>query len=169
MTNRDLATLSVKLLGVYCLILFASAAPNFGYWFVAEDRTVAPFVIFIVSTVWFGLLGVILVWKSKWFVSLVDPKPDPPDQETPSVGGLQEVLFSVIGVVLVAHGLPKVASTVIHYTVPEYWSDGTSRFRGAWPGLASSALEIVIGVALFLGSSGLARIWRRIQEMNQAP
>ena len=169
MTNRELATLAVKLLGVYCLILVVGAAPGMGYWLGMELETLAPLLLGIASLLLFTFLGVWLIWKSDSFVRLVVPTAEAPTSERGGASELQGVLFSVIGVVLVVHALPRIILTIFVYSRVEEWEKGTSGLERAWPQLAAVALEIVLGVALFVGSRGLARMWRRIGEMNQRP
>jgi len=174
MTNRELATLVLKLMGVYCLILVVGAIPSVAMWLGIgiEEETLWPLVAGGASLLLYTALGVSLIWKSGWFVGLVvtksaEPEPEPA-RSTPS--DLQGVFFSVVGVVLVVHALPSILFIVISHSLrksPEGFDPPTIPFP--WPDLARVAVELALGVALFLGSAGLTRIWRRINEMNQAP
>lgn len=171
MTNRQLAMLVLKLMGVYCLILVAESVPAVSYWLASEGESLLPFALSTMVLLLFTALGISLIWKSERYVRLVLPRSDAADPEPgkSKPDDLQGVFFSVVGVVLVVHALPSIVSIIISYSLadksPEFGSPPTL----PWPSLAAVLVQVALGAALFLGGTGLARIWRRINEMNQAP
>ena len=76
------------------------------------------------------------------------------------------MLFSVVGLVLVVHSVPG----LIQYFVNLVFIDEPSaRIHPPWIAAVVLAIEFLMGVGLFVGSRGLARLWRRIGEMNRMP
>lgn len=165
MTNRELASLAIKLVGLYCLIQVVLHIAGASYMVLSGQMTIPALGLFYAVLSSFVALGALLIWKSEWFVRLVlaARKRPGPDEETEQKR-LQPILFSVVGVVLVVQALPQVSFTISRYLFEEDRELGWQ-----WPHLTGLAVQMLLGVALFLGSGGLARVWRRINEMNQWP
>jgi hypothetical protein len=139
-----------------------------GYWTASGEllkESVLPLVFSLFSLVVFIVLGVLLIWRSDWFVGLILPTAGVASPDAGEPKRLQAVLFSVVGVVLVVIALPTIIFTIVAYAV----EDPEMRTRIEWARLASLGVQLLLGVALFLGSTGLTRVWRRINEMNRAP
>lgn len=166
MSNRELASLAIRLLGVYCLVrALASVADLTLLLAIAEETSIVPLLAGIGKVLILAVMGVTMIWKSPWFARRMmraneEARPDAEPRQ------LQAVLFSVIGVVLIVWAVPRITS--ITWTVASSGSE--DKLSAYWnPDLVALVVQLVLGVALFVGSGGLARIWRRINQMNQMP
>ena len=65
MSNRELASLAIKLLGVHCLTLVLGAVPILALWLSVEQDP--PLLLGIGTLLVFAVLGVTMIWKSGWF------------------------------------------------------------------------------------------------------
>ncbi len=164
MTNRELASLGIKLVGLYCLIQVVARVAGFSYSLLSGQAKMPALGLFFGVFLVFVALGVLLIWKSERFVHLALPRAERSSHEGSEPPRLQAVFFSVVGVVLIVQALPSVT-----LFVARHWIEESPPFGWQWPHLAALLVQVVLGVALFLGSAGLTRIWRRINQMNQAP
>jgi len=179
MTNRQLATLAVKLLGVYCVMQLVGTIPGILAWARVDEPLVGLDaastwtlqVGFAVTVAAHAVLAILLIWRSGWFVRLVAP--DGAQAAVPGEGkddarAFQGVLFSVVGLLLIAFALPELVSTLFSRLALR---DPATAPPDRWftTSLVRVGVELALGVALFLSGGGLARFWQRVNEMKRLP
>lgn len=154
MNAREVAAAALGTAGIWLIV---SRIPDFGVnlalWPLGPDGVV-HWVGVIHFLLWFGCgLGLILLRRrmASWLV------PSPQSELTaPVVAGLQAAAFSVVGLVLLAHGVADLLGRLaMSVTYPD-------RMTLDW--LAAGLAEIVIGLAVFLGARGLVRLWHAIRR-----
>jgi hypothetical protein len=149
MSHRSGAEVALGIAGIWLMVSrIPELGLNLALWPVGPDG-----VLHWVGVIHFALvavcgLGLLLLRRrvAAWLV----PVPDPV-VETP-VAGLQAAAFSVVGVILLGYGLAELLGRL----AVSLWSPGHIPFD--W--LAISIAQIGVGLALFLGAGGLARLWR---------
>lgn len=147
MSREDVATLALKLLGVYFL---AGAIPFLGRFVTTLTHVLVFLVPFLLTVV----VGVVLICSARRLGRvLTGDTGDPGVAGSLSVSDWQSIAFSAIGVSLFVHGLPQLAGLA-----------RLSPGRSIWPYAVAPAVQIVVGIALFLRAKGLANVWRRMQE-----
>ena len=153
MNAREVAAAALGTAGIWLIV---SRIPDFGVnlalWPLGPDGVV-HWVGVIHFLLWFGCgLGLILLRRrmASWLV------PSPQSELTAPVAGLQAAAFSVVGLVLLAHGVADLLGRLaMSVTYPD-------RMTLDW--LAAGLAEIMIGLAVFLGARGLVRLWHAIRR-----
>ncbi len=171
MTNQSAASLAYRLLGIYvlteCLAVLGGIPSLYSIFssVPAEGVTIllamAGILLFIV------VLGVLLVFKSGTLARLtVSPDQEQEEASRPK-GDPQAIAFSVLGVYLVAAAFPGLSMIVAQCLLggpgPAYPNPVTR----LWPTLLQYSIQVVVGVALFLQSKGLVRLWEKFQQTLQ--
>ncbi|HKP49837.1 MAG TPA: hypothetical protein VJU17_07455 [Gemmatimonadales bacterium] len=153
MNPRSAAEVAFGVAGIWLLV---SRIPDFGLnlalWPVGPDGVlhwagVIHFALVVICGV--GLLGFRRALAA-WLVPM--PEPDVGD----SVVGLQAAAFSIVGVVLLAHGLAELLGRL----AVSLWSPGHIPLDWLAIGMAQTA----VGLLLFLGAGGLAQVWRALRR-----
>jgi hypothetical protein len=166
LTKYDLGTLAVRLFGLYCLsnsLAYASFIPNL---FLYKSSGVAwgglALAAYCVPCVVFALAGVLLLVRTRVVVRWAFPELAAGAALSATGRDLQAVLFSVVGVWLVASTLPEAARVAA-----EYWRLGrgvasADRLR-LIPEAARVVVELAAGVFLFARARGLSALWHRLR------
>jgi hypothetical protein len=171
-TRGDVAVLAVRLLGVIAIIqgsaflaVLGSVFSNFGagagvVW--ATLAVAAPYGIYLGA-------GIVLVATAGW----IGPKLLPDARRSDDAAGrasardIQAVAFSVIGVAVAVWSVGELASAIWYLS---FRSARRDEDHTAWdlasPHLVRFAIQVGVGVVLFLGAKGLSRVWHRVREPN---
>jgi hypothetical protein len=171
-SNRALAALAIRLMGIYAWFQVLTVAPTMGYLFVGESLRhdekglwmAMVAISFVALALWIAL-GFLMILMADRIALRMAPPGEGPRPEPADPGSLQAVFFSVVGLILVVHSIPKLIETLVSLKVA---GSGAFLFP-PWISVLLVALEFVMGVALFVGARGLSRVWRRIGEMNRMP
>ena len=153
MTRHEIASLALKILGIYALI---SAIPLVGLPFtvLTEDfRAVWAFTLAsVVSCIHYLAVGILLIRKSDSYAHLMIT-PETPELAVAKASAheLQAVAFSIVGAVAVVFALPYLVGNVA----------ALFHDRSATRSLLTSVVQILLGLWLFLSGATLARLWRR--------
>ena len=167
-TRHDLATLALKLLGIYMLVQALAAAGSAGELLTYGVRGLPwTFVFFQIALVaFYGGIGWLLLLYGQRAAHRLLPEPLPGTAQpsaTLSVTELQSAAFSVVALILVlVFALPGFI-----YDGWMYWgsnpADAAERMAQLKPDVARHVAELIFGVWLFYGSKRLAGYWRRIR------
>lgn len=166
LTKYDLGVLAVRLVGLYCLfyaLVYAAFIPNLLIYRapgvtqsgLAIAAACAPSAVFAVA-------GLVLLRWTGAIVQRVFPEFAAGTGLSATGRDLQAVLFSVIGVWLVAEAVPEAARIAMNY-----WWFGSAAYSaeryGAIPEVAHFVVQIAVGVYLFARAKGLAALWHRLR------
>ena len=167
MTAQQLAFVLLRVLGVFwgtqAIIGFPGAfsfagmpgTPNL--WLASQLSVLALAFIF-------SLL--LIIW-TKQIVDYLFPASGEMTESIKSMD-IQSIAFSVVGLLIIGQTLPTLIRHGFEYfyLLREYELD-RGRFGARVLGqIASSVLMTLLGVALFLGSKGLARFWHNIRPLK---
>jgi hypothetical protein len=175
MTHQNIASLSLKLFGVYAIIKAVSYTQTLGILISSivsnQMETNYPPLWLIGSLLPFLLLliiGLALIFRSdgigKHLVS---------DEETEfrstslSFADIQAIAFSIAGVILFAQAFPKLIEMAVNVNVLRRLEVGGMEKKiqlDLWTKSIGLVIELAIGLGLFFGARGLANLWHKLQE-----
>ena len=111
-------------------------------------------------------VGLALVFASGPVVNLVARGTEPRDDGSVHLDPFPLAL-SLVGVWLAATALPPLGAWLALFVHLSHSLGGTARdvyFQDHWTTIVQQALQLVVGLFLFLGGKGLAATWRRIRQ-----
>ena len=180
MTKKEIISLSLKLAGIYCLIMAIShlgyAVPSVvsslmrqGFW--SMITSISTFLLLLLSltpSVLLLLLGVYLIFSnalpSKMAASMIQ------EEKTTSCTFLdiQVLAFSIIGVWLIAGAISNFIQPVVRVIVLHSTSRPVSFFQSSYfiSQILIGVLKLALGIYLFLGAKGLTKLWQKFQSPN---
>ena len=162
-TGVGLGTIALQLVGVYCFVQVLPSITMIAAWFgFSRSRYYgADALIAFIPVAFYVLMGVALIrfaprislWLFRDNAGGVMAGP-----VAPGTGQyIQAMAFSVAGVLLMVAAAPSIL-TLIWYAL----MDMGAQFPG-FGALVEPAMKFLFGLALFLQSKGLARLWHKIR------
>lgn len=169
MTARSGAFLILKGAGLYCFIRALEALPFLPVLARPGASAGASLPIWLLGLIWplaLLILGAFFFFRTESFLSLMLPAEEVNDARLSSPH-IQALAFSIIGVLLLAFAIPRMAGLAIDLsrTPQSVWS-----YVQSHPFLVVDPLfRLLLGVVLFFQASGLAALWHRLQGIQKAP
>jgi hypothetical protein len=172
MSRGDVAVLALRLLGVFLMIQGSAFLGMLGMVFSGFGSGAGGLGSAVALTAPYGIyfgLGIVLVATAGW----VGPKLLPNARRSDDAAGrasardIQAVAFSVVGVWIAVWSVAELASAtwyLIFRTARR--SDDRTAWDMASPLLVQFAFKAGVGIVLFLGAKGLAKLWHRVREPN---
>jgi len=176
MNNIKLASIGIKLLGVFAFIQSLPLIQHIVFpiqsLIIGSDDTPRSLLYYVTCSLPFVLslvLGIILITYSEKVVHIIFRK----EEYTPSDYGLpgkefQAICFSAAAVLVFLNSLPKLCIFIMNI-----WQIRQLRIQGivdsnrystnAWESGISFLVQFTLVIILFFGSQGLANLWHRIQ------
>lgn len=148
MTRQELLALAVRIIGVYFLVMIG---PYYLSMFFQQDvsSTIGPLITASFTIV----VSLVLIFASDPIGRLLaGGKEDAVNLTLLTFGDWQTILFSAIGVVTLIHGLQLLGMSLLYVRA-------MSMER-----IVPAAVQVVLGVALFLGARGLANLWGKLRQ-----
>jgi len=164
-TRHELAALALRLMGVYVWIhlleLSTVLLSPTKYW-----TTPGSAVTLGVLVLAYGGGGFILFRFAGAWARYLLPGPRETGVHIRVSGfDLQAIAFSVAGVWLAAGAVPTLCLGLIYY----FFKSPTGWLGARWPGLWGTIVQLVLGIALFLGSRGLSIFWHKLRTGGVQP
>ena len=172
-TRGDVASLALKLLGIYFLVQSASAFIFLIEITISSLRSwqAGRTVYYVAATAMQLAVGLILLLRGDRIALRLLPKS--PHQIPSSPGSpveLQAAAFAVVGVFFALTSLPELASTIVQLAndaaqsiQPEHSAQFVIRQ------VMKPAAQLFLGVWLFLGSKRLTAYWQRTHSGSKPP
>lgn len=165
MKKREIFVVALKILGIYLLVRAIEFTGSIGYLVGALTRGdevswyflggVIPFLLYIAA-------GFCLIKWAEPIAAKLSGKEEAPAVEGPlDKSALQEIAFSTVGILIVVGALPKLVRTVP--LLSQQWTH--QRTLEIWASIIALALQLGIGLFLFLGSKGLAGLLKKIKSI----
>ncbi|MBC8377891.1 MAG: hypothetical protein H8E62_01820 [Planctomycetes bacterium] len=180
MTKREIASLVIKLMGVFILIKSISYVPmGFGSIFSAAFRTGGPgvFETMMVLIMVLVMIAIPLLWSlfiivrsDKVAAWLIKEDNDKLVEVGSSVSkdDVMLVVCSCIGLYLIVTAFPNMIVNCSHFlTVHRAGSEYVSYTSGVLYktiNLIAPAVKIALGVWLFAGAKGIVKFWHKISR-----
>jgi hypothetical protein len=172
MTKREIASLVIKLMGVFILIRSLLYMPmTFGNVFTVgwQDRGEWIGTLFLLGFLSvlppvFSLAIIILSDKlAEWLI-----KDDHPIELPGSVRkeDVMLVVFTCVGLYLIVTAIPTLIVYLSNFLMFHRARNGVSYSGGFYNAyrLVAPVVQIALGVWLFVGSSGLVKLWKKIRS-----
>jgi len=180
MNQHQIASLSLKLLGIYAIIEAIPLLRELSQVFAWRGSTVqmesGPFqtnLILLGILVSFSLLlflGFFLIFFSNSLAKRMSSKNEVISESTElTPKNIQSIAFSVVGLVMIVIAIPDLVQLAAN--LEGLKSAGSEAIKkdisiGTWVYSIGLAVQFIIGVLLFLGARGLASCWYFFQKLR---
>ena len=163
MSNREVASLACKILGIYIIMqglnVFSSVVISDSIA-IQNQMPHESFINIIFSLVYI-LFGVILSFFSDKLSSImVTGENHSKEGSDIEVGDIQRIAFSVLGLYFMGSSLPKLVSTLMSMSSMSGLPDST-KMRLLVSG--GSITEFIIGLGIFLGAQGMVNFLNNLR------
>jgi len=174
MTKKEIVSLSLKLAGIYCLIMSISysgfaimsarSALKQGFWEMLTSIT--PFVSLLLSftpVVLLLLFGVYLIFSSKLPSKMAASIIQEEKTTSFTFQDIQVLAFSIIGVWLLSSAIPNFIQAIVQTTIM-YSRSRQSVSVYFMSQIVAAVLKLALGIYLFSGGKCVAKLWQRFQS-----
>lgn len=182
MKPNQLATLVLRLLGIYCLLQFIPtltltspsvpillAGENLGAY---EELLITAVLLFLAFQL---LIGILLIVKSvPWGDKLTRQNASETNTSTIAFEQVQMLAFAVAGVLIFAGALPQLFSSLVSFFIsigqisrPNQYSNGSLLY--SWRSLLMAIgvfLKAAVGLWMFLSARTFANFWRKLRNFG---
>jgi hypothetical protein len=177
MTKKEIVSLSLKLAGIYCLIMAISylsfaimsahSALRQGFWDMLISIT--PFVSLLLSftpVVLLLLFGAYLIFSSKLPSKIASSMIEEEKTTSFTFQDIQVLAFSIIGVWLLSSAIPAFIRPIVQIILYSTSQRSVSVFRDSYmiSQIVAAVLKLALGIYLFSGGKGLAKLWQKFQS-----
>jgi hypothetical protein len=182
MKANQLATLVLRLLGIYCLIQFVTSfavtSPAIPILFEMENLSSSEKIVIITTGVFLAFqfaVGILLIVKSvSWGEKLAPQNMSEANITSVSFEQVQLLAFAVAGVLIFSNALPQVLNSFSSFFISISQVADKNRHTGSvqyydWRMLLSSAGTIskaALGLWMFFGANGFANFWRSARNFG---
>jgi hypothetical protein len=179
MKPDQLATLVLRLLGIYCLIVFVPMVPLFSsvvfYARSSNDNygmaAIILAVLFLVF--WLGVGILLMVCSVPWGKKLAPKDIGEGNITAVSFEQIQILVFAVAGVLIFAEALPQLLNSIFSFFTSLNQVAGRSQppayAEFNWRsllGAIGTLLKAALGLCLFFGAHGFANFWRSLRTFG---
>ena len=170
MNKNEIVILSLKTIGLLSLLFLITHVVRIFFTMISLiERGITHEIIigFLFSTTQLVLLSSMtyfLIFKSEKIMNMIYKDNVNLESKPITNNELQVLAFSVIGLWLIAVSIPK----VISHSIGKFFVSIPELNKRSSIYIIQDSLKLGIGFYLFLGSSGLVKIWRRINNQNKS-
>ncbi len=181
MTGTQIASLSLKLIGIFSIIQAIPILKSLSEFFVFKDsnfftpeNTPPSYNYLLIGILTSFLLLLILgacliIFSERLAKKIIKENEDKKTLTDLSVKDIQAIAFSVIGVVMIVIAIPKLIQIgtniqVLNQAGDEVPTRGIS--AGTWAYAIGLTVQSIIGLLLFFGARGLSSIWYFFQKIR---
>jgi len=163
-SRSDLATLALKMIGIYSLLQGVPLV-QFAYYAVVQPWSSANAANLASMTITFStyiVVGALLLWRADRLSLVVLRRSGAglrgEQTDSREQCGFQPAAFSVLGAALVAIGVPQMAAVLAYVAHEGWWANWYAKIE-----MTKGAGEAAIGLILFVRAEWLTICWRRIR------
>lgn len=154
----DIAFLGCRLFAVYCILQLAGSL-SYAWMFVTQSGR-DHWVILWGMAVAIHVSAMIVLWTQAGRIAgwMLADATAAGATAGPAVASFQAIAISLIGLIIAVQTLPRVGVSIgqsLQYSVANFDIEG--------------AIQLALGVALFLGAKGLSRLWYRLRTAGLQP
>ena len=177
MTKREITSLLIKLMGIYCLTQFAPSLINV-LGFVAAmyglqegpQKIISVLEVIISPAIWIGLSILIIRTSDRIAKRLYREDSDASQLVSLGFQDVQVLGYNFIGLILLVQSFPQIVNLVATIRVEQVyyspiWTKETF-YQHTLPRLLSFLTQFILGLVLFLKPKGLANLWKKAQIMK---
>ena len=179
MKANQLATLVLRLLGIYCLIVFVSMVPLFSsvLFYARSSNDSSGLAVIIIAVLflvfWLGVGIALIVCSVPWGEKLTPKNMGEGNITAVSFEQIQMLAFAVAGVLIFSEALPQLLNSIssffssLHQVTGRNQPPAYTEFN--WRSLLSAVgilLKAALGLWLFFGARGFANLWRSLRTFG---
>ncbi len=177
MTKREIASLACKILAVYALLQIPQYLQSVYFFVVSLFTEVLSFgdahfqwtlSATFIPTLLYLVVGILLWRRSDALASRMVSDDRPPEgQSTISGRAVSAIAFSIVGLVVIVHAIPRIARILSYLAFRP-----TMEFESRWTAnviaeLTALGVQVILGAVLFMSSRGLSRLVMKIRTAGQ--
>ncbi|HEX7469793.1 MAG TPA: hypothetical protein VF437_03525 [Verrucomicrobiae bacterium] len=180
MKPNQLATLTLRLMGIYCLIQSVPILGMFGTVIVYAQHsdggsTTSALVASLLPGVCMLVIGVLLIcFATPWGEKLTPPVTTDASVSPISFEQVQLLAFALTGLLIFADALPQLFNSIsdlmswVTAGKDDWQRQGTYRAYSFREGTAAigTVLKAVLGFILFFRARGFANFWRSLRQFG---
>ncbi|MBI5237909.1 MAG: hypothetical protein HY887_05750 [Deltaproteobacteria bacterium] len=173
MTSSELASLSLKITGIYSIISAIPLLQSLSQVFSFQDSKLNTNLVIIGPMASFGILlliGIYLIAFSKDLAKKMVSEDEAKDLLADlSPKTIQSIAFSIVGLLMIVFALPNLVQLAAH--LHELKKAGDEMYPKsirieAWAFSIGMAFQFILGILIFLGGRGLSSIWFFLQKLR---
>lgn len=167
MKANQVATLVLRLMGIYCILQTVSMIPVFGITVAAAFKnsdifTAAMSFLLLIAPLVVGIL--LMGFSTLWGGKLVPPNTGEEKISAISFEQVQALGFTVAGILIFAGALPQLSNSFwFLLTLSSSPTHGNTYQIGS---LVGTFLKAALGLWLFFGAHGFANFWRSMRSFG---
>ncbi len=177
MTKREIASLAIKLMGVFILLKSIAYVPM-AFWATLSTMPSEAEWLFRIFMVMMSVAaaGIPLVWSlliiflsdkvASWLIK--DDNSIENASTTISKGDVMVIAISCIGLYFIVAAAPMFIRVLMNISIFHRHTEspfvGSSTVFNIGKQLIAPAVQIALGVWLFVGSKGIAKFWKKIRS-----
>ena len=182
MTKKEIISLSLKLAGIYCLIMalsllgytvpsVISSLSRQSFWSMIISIT--PFLLLLLSLTPFVLLllfGFYLIFSNKLPSKMASSMIQEEKTTSFTFQDIQVLAFSIIGVWLLASAIPTLIRPIVQIILQHLNSQqSVSFFQISYyiSQIVTAVLKLALGIYLFTGGKGLTKLSQKFQSAQE--
>jgi hypothetical protein len=180
MKPNQLATLVLRLMGIYCMVLLIPMVELLNnVAFYAQNSSggvgmAAVIITLLLSVGWLSVGISLIVFSKSWGEMLSPTKSDEGNITAVSFEQVQALAFAVAGVLIFAEALPQLLTYIfafLHYLIQlkqenPYPDSGWPFNRFGYATAIGTLLKAALGLCLFFGARGFANFWRSMRNFG---
>ncbi|MHC4213240.1 MAG: hypothetical protein ACYSWP_07715 [Planctomycetota bacterium] len=171
MTKNEIVSLSLKLLGIYCLIIaithLSYAIQSVVSLFKQEEfgsiLILIPFVLLLL------LFGLYLIFSDRLPLKMTSLMTQEEKTTSFTFQDIQVLAFSIIGVWLLSSAVPNFFHVIVQIILIRSTSQRPVSFLQNSiyiSQIVAVVLKIALGIYLFSGGKGLTQLWQKFQNTS---
>lgn len=177
MTKIQIASLSLKLMGIFSIIqaipILRELSASFAFKnFVQENASPSfNYLLFgiLISIFLLLILGACLIFFSDNLAKKIMKENNDKLLTDVSAKDIQSIAFSIVGLVMIVIAIPKLVQLGANLQALKSAGADSSKGSisvGTWVYSIGIAVQFVIGIVLFFGAKGLSGIWHSLQKIR---
>ena len=181
MTGSQIASLSLKLMGIFTIIQAVPILKDLSSYFMfkgsnfMEPDKLPPsynyLLIGILSSICLLILlgACLIIYSDSLGKKIIKENNDTKISTDLTAKDLQAIAFSVIGLVMIVFAIPHLVKIASNIQVLKLYGNeypGKNVSAGTWAYAIGLSVQVIMGLLLFLGSRGLSSLWYFFQKMR---
>jgi len=163
MTKREIASLTIKLMGVFILIRSISYAPvTFYAWRPSQEISLPLSALMLLVTILMIIIPLLIIILSDkagaWLIRDNNSVED--TDSTISKDDIMIMAVSCIGLYFIIAGMPLLITNLSFF----FRLSASSFWQNVFRTFVAPAVQLGLGIWLFAGSKGIVKLWKKIRS-----
>jgi hypothetical protein len=170
MNARHTASLALKLIGIFILVKYLGYLPMVLGAFNLISSTGPSRLTSLVGVaisagtpLLYLAVSVAIILKSDAIARRLVPDDQAAISTTVDAETIQVLAFCAIGLVTLINAIPKLAQVTTNYFILRHMAEQKISYT-LYGSFIATAIQVIIGVVLFLQADGLVGLWKKLRE-----